>query len=146
MLTILPIPNFTLRILALFIPLFWGLSSANGIAAAESRPEKSSDPNIQMIMFERDGCEWCERWDADIATAYPNTWEGKTAPLHRVDIHGPKPSGLDHLRWPRYTPVFVLMVDGQEKGRLRGYAGADFFWPLWNEVLTNAGLREPSKK
>jgi len=100
--------------------------------------------SAQLIMFEQDPCQWCDAWNEEIGTAYPNSWEGKLAPLRRVDIHAAKPADIAHVRRARYTPTFVLLVDGEEHGRLRGYAGADFFWPMLDELLNKAGLQEPA--
>ncbi|MEM9523172.1 MAG: hypothetical protein AAF982_04135 [Pseudomonadota bacterium] len=46
----------------------------------------SSPAAQELIMFEERGCHWCGRWNAEIAPIYPQTEEGRAAPLHRVDI------------------------------------------------------------
>ena len=86
-------------------------------------------------MLERPGCVWCERWNAEIAPAYPNTPEGRLAPLRRVDITKSWPSDLAGISSDRYTPTFVLVENGEEIARLRGYPGDNFFWPLLDEML-----------
>ena len=86
-------------------------------------------------MLEQPGCVWCKRFDAEIAPAWPNTWEGRAAPLRRVDITRPWPEDLAAIRIERLTPTFILIENGREIGRLRGYPGDDFFWPLIGELL-----------
>jgi len=91
--------------------------------------------NATLVMFEQKACEWCARWDAEIAPIYPKTEEGRRAPLRRVDIHEPMPQDLAWMRREVFTPSFALIVDGREIGRIRGYPGEDFFWGLLTEMI-----------
>ena len=89
----------------------------------------------ELVMFEEDGCPWCIRWNEEVGGSYAKTPEGELAPLRRVDITEPVPSDLELAMKPRYTPTFVLVEDGVEVGRIEGYPGADFFWPLLQNLL-----------
>ncbi len=84
--------------------------------------------NAEIIMFEQRGCEWCDVWNAEIAPVFPKTPEAKCAKLRRVDIHDPNADILKSIKPVIYTPTFVIMQNGQEVGRVLGYAGEDFFW------------------
>ena len=84
----------------------------------------------ELVMFERAGCPYCERFDREIGPIYGRSDEGKIAPLRRVDIHQPVPSDLRFVAMEQLTPVFVLIDDGREMGRIRGYPGEDNFWGL----------------
>jgi len=86
-------------------------------------------------MFEQRSCVWCQKFDREIAPAYGKTAEGKRAPLHRVDIAQPIPADLAFIRRERFTPVFVLVNDGREIGRIRGYPGDAFFYGLLANLL-----------
>jgi len=99
---------------------------ARGIGRAEA---------AELIMVEQPGCAWCARWNDEIGVAYPKTAEGKTAPLRRVDITDGWPDDLAGIQRERLTPTFILVDDGKEVARLRGYPGEHFFWPLLNEML-----------
>lgn len=87
-----------------------------------------------LVMVEQAGCHWCEQWDADISHIYPKTDEGKKAPLRRVDLRD-LPPDLTFKSRPVFTPTFVLVEDGQELGRIEGYAGDEFFWFLLAKLL-----------
>lgn len=89
----------------------------------------------ELVMVEQTGCEWCERWNEEIAPAYPKTTEGKFAPLRRVDLRD-MPTDLTIERRVNFTPTFLIVEDGQEITRLEGYPGEDFFWPVLNKLLT----------
>ena len=88
-----------------------------------------------LIMFEQDYCEWCDQWHEDIGVVYHKTTEGKRAALRRVDIHSPIPKDIEHIKVERFTPTFVLIDDGKEIGRIRGYPGEDFFWGLLGQMM-----------
>ena len=103
-------------------------------------PSHAGDACAQLVMFEASYCEWCERWHEEIGGAYPNTDEGRAAPLRQVDIHDDRPVDLKALKAVTFTPTFVLVQDGREVGRLPGYIGQNFFWALLEDMFTKAGL------
>jgi len=90
----------------------------------------------EMIMFEQPGCAWCKRFNEEIAPAWSKTEQGKRAPLRRVNIHDAVPADLAEIPVERFTPTFVLVDNGREIARLRGYPGDQFFWALVDEMLT----------
>lgn len=98
----------------------------------------------ELVVFEQKGCSWCQRFDREIAPAYPKTTEGKRAPLRRVDIAKPVPEDLGFIVRERFTPVFVLVENGAEFGRIRGYPGETFFWGLLANLIERLDSGEPS--
>jgi thioredoxin-related protein len=96
----------------------------------------------ELVMIERPGCVWCARFDAEIAPAYPKTEEGRRAPLRRVDMTQQWPADLEGIASEHFTPSFILIEDGQEIGRIRGYPGSEFFWYLLGDIL--AKLEAPT--
>ena len=89
----------------------------------------------ELVMFEQKGCVWCQKFDREIAPAYDKTTEGKRAPLRRLDIAQAVPAELGFIRRERFTPVFVLIDEGREIGRIRGYPGDIFFWGLLSNLI-----------
>jgi thioredoxin-related protein len=107
----------------LIAALFLALSSASLHAA-------------ELVMVEQPGCVWCQRFDAEIAPGYPNTEEGKRAPLRRADLRQPWPGGITVKEGARFTPTFILLDDnGKELGRFVGYPGDQFFYPALGDLL-----------
>lgn len=95
---------------------------------------------LQLLMFERDGCSYCRRWNEEIGPAYPKTPEGAAAPLRRLQITAPLPPDVALTgRPPAFTPTFVLTDGGTEVGRIEGYAGDQFFWVLLDDILGKTG-------
>ena len=96
----------------------------------------SSDAGAaQLLVLERPCCVWCARFESEIAPAWPNTPEGKRAPLRRIDITQPWPAELPGIAAEQLTPTFILIDEGREIARLRGYPGDIFFWTSIGELL-----------
>ncbi len=108
-------------------------SYANGTTSSSTAQATKS--NINLVMFEEDGCAWCEKWMEEIGEIYPITDEGKLAPLKRVNIHDRDNAPYDKLKGIYFTPTFVVMENGEELGRITGYPSEHFFWPLLAEIL-----------
>lgn len=99
---------------------------------------------VSLLMFEQPGCIYCAKWNQEVAPEYPLTDEGKAAPLRRLQLRDPLPAGISLISHPVYTPTFVLVRDGAETGRIEGYPGEDFFWPLLAELIL--AQERPSSK
>ncbi|HEY4139934.1 MAG TPA: transcriptional regulator [Pseudolabrys sp.] len=89
----------------------------------------------ELVMFEQAGCEWCAAFDREIAPVYDKTDEGRRVPLRRVDILQKPPQDLSFIDVEKLTPLFVLVDDGREIGRIRGYPGEDNFWGLLGALI-----------
>jgi hypothetical protein len=86
-------------------------------------------------MLERPGCVWCARWHEEIGPVLPKTALGEKVLLRRVDLASGWPSDLAGIRRDVVTPTFILLEDGAEVARLRGYPGADFFWGYLERMI-----------
>lgn len=121
----------TRKTLIIAVTMALGLaSSIVGLGAAE------------LIMLRADGCGYCVQWEEEVGVVYHKTAESRRLPLRRVDIHDPLPSDLKFLVKGGYTPTFIVVDDGREIGRIRGYPGEDFFWGL----LAQLAKRLPAEK
>jgi thioredoxin-related protein len=89
----------------------------------------------ELVMFEQPGCEWCAAFNREIAPVYEKTDEGRRVPLRRVDIMQKSPQDLSFIDVERLTPLFVLVDQGREIGRIRGYPGEDNFWGLLGALI-----------
>lgn len=113
------------------------------LAVALALPATASRA-AELIMFERPGCAWCARFNAEIAPIYGKTAESRTAPLRRVDLQDPRPADLAGIDPGPFTPTFVVVQEGREIGRIRGYPGDAFFFGLLDRILSKAGS-EPER-
>jgi hypothetical protein len=103
----------------------------------------------ELVMFEQAGCGWCETFDREIAPVYGKTAEGQRAPLRRVNIDRPVLPDLSFIEVERLAPLFVLVNNGEEIGRIRGYPGEDHFWGLLSVLIKKldaAATHEPGQE
>ena len=103
-------------------------------------PLAASAQQAQLLLGEEDGCYWCARWNKEIGAIYSKTDKGAAAPLLRIDARAPLPEGIILEERIIYTPTFVLLVDGEERGRIEGYPGEDFFWGLLGMLMEEANI------
>ncbi|MBL6432252.1 MAG: hypothetical protein HPM95_18725 [Alphaproteobacteria bacterium] len=99
----------------------------------------------ELIMFEQRGCEWCERWNAEIGPIYPKTEEGRLAPCAGSTFT----KNAEDLRWLRpevFTPSFALIHEGREYGRIRGYPGEDFSGDCLPRWSRNTDKPQPTRR
>jgi hypothetical protein len=89
----------------------------------------------ELVMYERDGCAWCMRWHQEIGSGYPQTDEGRRAPLRVIGSLAAAPAGVALKSPIAVTPTFVLADKGVEIGRITGYPGSHFFYGLLSELL-----------
>lgn len=89
----------------------------------------------ELVMVEETHCAWCKRWNEEIGVIYNKTPEGKRAPLRRVDMSDGLPGDIAFRSRASFTPTFILVDDGAEIGRIEGYPGDHFFWPMLDQLL-----------
>ncbi len=89
----------------------------------------------ELIMFDADYCTWCRKWDEEIGVIYGLTPESCQAPIRKVEISDQIPDSISINESVRYTPTFVLIHNQSEVGRIVGYQGEDFFWPMLNDLI-----------
>ena len=97
--------------------------------------------SAELLMIESASCEWCELWHEEVGVIYSKTPEGQFAPLKRIDIADFSSSLKAKIRFPNFTPTFVILNNGEEIARIIGYAGEDFFWDLLHDALKKAGFQ-----
>lgn len=82
----------------------------------------------ELVMYRRDGCPWCAKFDRELGPIYPKTEFNQRAPLRMINLDHDRDLPIKHGAI-RYTPTFVLADNGKEVGRIEGYPGEDYFWP-----------------
>lgn len=113
------------------------------IAAAGIFPAPQTVKSAELLLFESETCEWCEKWREEIGEVYPKTEEGKFAPLRTIDIHQTRPPEYRNVKRVVFTPTFVLWHDNREFGRILGYTDEAFFWGLLGELIDDVRAGRP---
>jgi hypothetical protein len=98
-----------------------------------------SASGVELLVIEQEYCPFCERFNRDITPGYPNTAEGRLAPLKQLDLHQPWPAEYAEIKSATVTPTFILISDNKEVARLVGYPGSEYFWIELNDMLDKLG-------
>lgn len=119
-----------MRFLVPLLVLLWaGLATGASAAGGPS-----------LVMVEQPGCLYCARWHEEIGPAYPKTEIGARLGLTQVQLSEVTKAPFRTARPVVFTPTFLLVLDGAEIGRLEGYPGAHFFWPLLEGMVDKARI------
>lgn len=97
----------------------------------------------ELLMFERDGCVWCQKWDREVGPVYDKTAEARVLPLRRVNAGNQTAGGITLASPVRFTPTFVVVDNGPEIGRITGYVNDDTFWGLLAALATKITTSGP---
>jgi thioredoxin-related protein len=98
----------------------------------------ANGPTGELLMFETADCPWCRAWHRDIGAIYPKTAEAARFPLRRIDMTKPRPAELRSVDGIRFSPTFVVRLNGRELGRIVGYPGEDQFWGALEAIVARA--------
>ena len=121
--------------------LLIGLVATVGAVLAQEVPPRDADADAPyIVMVEQPGCYHCARWHEEIGPAYPKTELGAALGLTSVQLQQVRQQPFQTSRAVSFTPTFLLIVEGKEAGRLEGYAGAHFFWPLLEGMVDKARI------
>ena len=104
------------RLLALGIAL--ALAMLPGIAIA----------GTMLVMVTSDYCPFCQAWERDVGVVYDKSPYAPLLPLTRVEMGSEMPEGVSLQAPVVGTPTFLIIQDGQEIDRQRGYDDAEMFW------------------
>jgi hypothetical protein len=97
----------------------------------------------ELVMYRRDGCPYCARWDREIGPIYGKTEISRRAPIRLINLSRDRDLPIKHGPII-FTPTFVLVENGREVGRMEGYTGDEFFWVRLANLL--AMLPQPGPK
>jgi hypothetical protein len=116
-----------------------------GLAALLSGPARADLPafagRTTLVMVDDINCGYCRKWEREVGVGYSKSDEGKFAPLAKIRRGDPRLQGFTGLA---YTPTFILVVNGEERGRIVGYGGADFFWGELDRLIKRGGFVMPA--
>ena len=87
--------------------------------------------DARLIMVTSEFCPYCQAWERDVGVAYDKSLYAAKLPLSRVKIGSRMPSNVAINQTVAGTPTFLIIRNGKEVDRRRGYINAEmFFWWL----------------
>jgi hypothetical protein len=82
----------------------------------------------RLIMVTSDHCPFCRAWERDVGAIYDRSPYAPNMPLTRVEMGAPLPDDIVLTGPVLGTPTFLIVSDGREIDRQRGYDDAEMFW------------------
>ena len=96
------------------------------VAAADAR----------LIMVTSDYCPYCQSWERDVGVVYDKSPYAAKLPLSRVKFGSKMPNNVAIKKPVVGTPTFLIIRNGQEVDRQRGYTNAEmFFWWISDHTI-----------
>ncbi len=84
--------------------------------------------STRLVMVTSDHCPFCQAWERDVGVLYDKSPYAPSLPLTRVDIGSAMPEGVALQSPVLGTPTFLIIQNGQEIDRQRGYDDQEMFW------------------
>ena len=87
--------------------------------------------SLELVFITSDYCPFCKAWEREVGPAYSQSPYGQKAPLRRVNIAEVQAVLPDIASKVKGTPVFLLLSENKEIGRIEGYQSREmFYWAL----------------
>ena len=97
---------------------------------------ESAAADAKLIMVTSEYCPSCQAWERDVGEVYDKSPYARKLPLSRVEIGGKMPKDVAIKKPVGETPTFLIIRNGQEIDRQRGYVDSEmFFWWLFEHAF-----------
>ncbi len=91
--------------------------------------------DIELLVFERADCFYCEAFRSTIAARYIDTPTAQRAPMRYIDIDRADTAKIGLAGAIGMIPTVVIMKDGREVDRIVGLFGVDNFMSMVTYAL-----------
>ena len=106
-----------------------------GQGALEPRGGKAAPTPLELVVFEANGCIYCDVFRQQVLPLYKATTRSQQAPIRFVNLSHADESKMGLAEPIRIVPTVVLFEKGQERGRVTGYTGPDSFMELVSQMI-----------
>ena len=91
--------------------------------------------DARLIMVTSEHCPYCQAWERDVGAVFNKSPYAAKLPLTRVEIGNKMPNKITLKKPIIGTPTFLIICDGQEIDRQRGYVDEEiFYWWLSEHI------------
>ena len=111
----------------------WPATLAFG--ARDGLPPQLSASPYELVVFEADGCVFCEMLRRDVLPLYTASEIQREAPIRFVNVSKSDETKMGLAAAITIAPTVVLMRDGQEVDRIIGYSGPFNFLQLVGHMM-----------
>jgi hypothetical protein len=105
------------------------------VSLARNDAPVASPRGLELVVFEADGCIYCEVLRRDVVPIYSGSPESAHAPLRFFNVSREDESKIGLASAITLAPTVVLLRDGREADRLAGYTGPDLILRLVSHAV-----------
>lgn len=101
-----------------------------GVTAGRDAAKPIPASPYELVVFEADGCIYCENFRQDVLPLYKASKIGRDTPIRFVNVSRADETKMGLNGGITVAPTVVLMHQGQELDRIVGYTGPFNFMKL----------------
>ena len=94
--------------------------------------------DLELLVFEVDGCIYCEVMRRDVLPRYRTTASGAQAPMRFIDMNQVDTDKLALRGAVQVVPTAILMKNGKEIDRVERYFGPEMFFQIVARMIEQA--------
>ena len=94
--------------------------------------------DLELLVFEVDGCIYCEVMRRDVLPRYRTTASGAQAPMRFIDMNQVDTDKLALRGAVQVVPTAILMKNGKEVDRVERYFGPEMFFQIVARMIEQA--------
>lgn len=125
----------TFLVTSLAVALGAGALAMQAQAARDSVPPAVATAPFELVVFEADGCIYCEMLRRDVVPLYTSSQINRDAPIRFVNVSKSDETKMGLTQAITIAPTVVLMREGQEVDRITGYTGPFNFLELVGHMM-----------
>lgn len=103
--------------------------------ALESRGADAGATGMELVVFEANGCTYCEVFRQNVLPLYRATAKSRQAPIRFVNLSYADETKLGLAAPISIVPTVVLLDGGYERGRVTGYTGPESFLDVVSTMM-----------
>ena len=114
-----------MRKLVVLLSAMLAAAVPSATSSARTDADKLTLPSspYELVVFEADGCIYCENFRSDVLPLYRNSQIGRETPIRFVNVSRSDETKMGLSGAITIAPTVVLMHQGQEVDRIVGYTG-----------------------
>lgn len=105
------------------------------LAARDALPKATEATPFELIVFEADGCVYCQVFRRDVLPLYTSSQVSREAPIRFVNVSRSDETKMGIASPITIAPTVVLMREGREVDRITGYTGPINFLRFVNIMM-----------
>ena len=98
-------------------------------------PSATAVAPYELVVFEAEGCIYCEVFRRDVLPLYVESKTAREAPIRFINLTHADESGMGLASAITIAPTVVLFRDGAEVDRIIGYSGPFNFLELVGHMM-----------